>query len=456
VKPLLKNNPKTILFCAGCLSALAMAPVYAWPIMAFGYSLLLYYLVKLARGPVQTAIYAFLFFFGYYLVGLYWTSSSLFVEIEHWWWALPLSFAGLPLLLCIAPTALFALTGLITRYRVIPIMAVLIVMDMIRSVLFTGFPWNMPIHGFLHNDTGMALLPIIGFYPLNALIVIFSCIPAFITLYLKQYKMVSVVVFATFALLTELIPLGHSPSISSIPSNVIMVQANIPQKEKWVPQYIERNLDRYINMSREAVTTSDPYIIIWPETAISQSLLTYPELQQKFYSFLNNLPDNSYLITGYLYQTQEGYFNALAVLDKNGEINDIYNKHHLVPFGEYMPLGLDTITGVSNFRNGPIPKNIELTGRNFQFLPLICYEIIFSSYANNANPDAVILNITNDAWFGKTAGPYQHFDHAILRAIENKKVIFRLSGNGLSGIILPDGKVANLTGLNHTDVIKTR
>ena len=78
------------------------------------------------------------------------------------------------------------------------------------------------------------------------------------------------------------------------------------------------------------------------------------------------------------------------------EINEIYNKHHLVPFGEYMPLGFDTITGVSNFRSGPIPENIELTGRQFQFLPLICYEIIFSSYANNTNPDAAILNITND------------------------------------------------------------
>ena len=413
-------------------------------------------MIKQAVGFKQSALYGFLFFFGYFLVSLYWTSSSLFVDIEYWWWAMPFSFAGLPILLCITPALLLGLTGLLPKFRLPTIIVVLIIIDVIRSVLLTGFPWNMPIHGFIHSDIIKTILPLIGFHPLNAFIVLFLCIPTCLLYLQKKLRYIGYGLYSIVCLFIGFYPISQiQSSTQSIPENIVMVQANIPQNEKWSQDYLERNLSRYIEMTKDGIKNDRPHIIIWPETAISQSLLTYPNLHKQFYNFLNDLPDGSYLITGYLYRNQEGHYNSLAVLDKYGIIENIYDKHHLVPFGEYMPLGLDTITGVSNFQSGTIPSTIDIRDRNFRFLPLICYEIIFSSYAKAITDNSIILNITNDAWFGNTAGPYQHFDHAILRAIENRAMVFRLSGNGLSGIILPDGRVAYLTGLNVPAIIKT-
>lgn len=440
----------------GALSALAMAPTYIWPLMLCGYSTLLYITITKASGFRQAALYGFLFFLGYFLVGLYWTSSSLFVDFDQWWWALPFSFFGLPTLLAILMAVPLGLTGFCKAYRALAVVTALIVADLARSTLFTGFPWNLPVHTWAHTEMMMRLLPLTGLYLLNALTIILFTLPAITALYAGQYKRYAAITLAAIYLLIGIYQMPRQENNIGLPDNVIMVQANIPQKEKWDSRYIERNLKRYIDMSSEEIEQKDrPVIIIWPETAISQTLLSYPHLQRQFYDFLESLPEKSYLVTGYLYHTDEGYFNSLAVLDKKGTIESIYNKHHLVPFGEYMPLGIDTLTGVSNFKSGPIPSTIYVEDRKLEFLPLICYEIIFPSYANKSTENSIILNITNDSWFGKTAGPYQHFDQAIFRARETGKPVLRLASNGISGIILPNGDVLQKTKINTYAIIKT-
>ena len=445
MKPLLQNN-KTVLFCLGCLSALAMAPAYLWPLMIIGYSYYTYVIINISSFK-YTVIYTFLFFLGYFLTGLYWTSSSLFIEFDKWWWALPFSFLGLPILLSCIPALIIGFTAYLKYYRFLFVLIAMIVSDIFRSFIFTGFPWNMPAYTWTGTDLIMQLLPIIGIFGLNSLTIAFMVIPAAIVLYLKKYK----VILTVYSILCITLMLWPNTSVNnniSLPNNVIMVQANIPQVEKWDYSFVERNLDRYINMSLDAISHDSSVILIWPETAISQSLLSYPKLKQKFYNFLYNLPQDSILITGYLYSTKEGFFNAIAILDRHGDILDIYNKHHLVPFGEYMPFGLDTLTGVSNFQRGMIPKTLNTKATKLEIFPLICYEVIFPQYAKRATKNSIIVNVTNDAWFGQTAGPYQHFDNAIFRARENEIPVFRLSGNGLSAIILPNGHIYKSSLLN--------
>lgn len=319
----------------------------------------------------------------------------------------------------------------------------IIAADFARSIVFTGFPWNFPAHTWANNETLMKLLPLIGLYGLNTLtIIIFSLF---------------FVIPRSFAsiLLAILLISGFwsspQPSENSL-KNTTLIQANIPQHEKWAPEFIERNLNRYIEMSQSALRDkANPQIIIWPETATSRHLLSYPKFQNKFSDFLDTLPDNSHLITGYLDIKGDDLFNSLIIMNKDGEIVSSYNKHHLVPFGEYMPFGLDTITGFKGFSAGsqPAPLNIG----DISFLPLICYEVIFPKYAEEGIGHDFILNITNDAWFGHTAGPYQHFDHARFRAAETRTPLIRLSGNGISGLINKNGHVVQNTELNEEAVI---
>jgi len=451
----LHNNPKTIIFCLGCLSALAMAPVYAWPLMMLGYATLTYYLINCdewKKGSVVT----FLFFFGYFLTGLYWISSSLFIDFERWWWALPFSFVGLPILLSLFPlfivgTALFFIKKHIKSklISVFFIIIAIIATDFARSFLFTGFPWNLPAHTWVNTDILMSLLPKIGFFGLNTLTILLFCLPAIFSHKIRTYYVAALIII-TFVPA----PITKSNYFSA-PDNIIMVQANIPQNEKWDRQFIKRNFDRYIDKSLGAIVNSKPHIIIWPETAISYYLLNHDQFRTKFQNFLADLPPESILITGVLtYNDNQDHFNSIIVYDRLGQVIARYDKHHLVPFGEYMPFGLDTITGFNNFKSGSPPEVLDTPLG--QFIPLICYESIFSHYADYEAEERILLNLTNDAWFGHTAGPYQHFDHMIFRAMETGSLALRLSGNGISAIISPDGKTSDVTALNKFGLITTK
>ncbi len=448
-----------ILFCMGCLSALATAPLYAWPLVMVGYSTLVIVLIQSPNWK-STFKSCFLFFFGFFIVSLYWISNSLFIDLERWWWALPFSLFGLPSLLSLFPTVIVTLASFIPRYRWIVFISALILADLARGHLFTGFPWNMPAHVWAQTDMMMEILPHIGFYGLNGLTIILFSLPA---LFIGFWALIPLLSFLFFH------PIGQEFQVNNLifkktdnqaieePYDMTMVQMNILQNEKWNPQLMWSHFSNYIDKSAQSVSgRTKPQIIIWPETALSESFLTYDQPKQKLNGFLANLPLNSYLITGYLVNNRGMATNSLAVFNRQGRVVRQYNKHHLVPFGEYMPFGLDTITGFNNFTAGSRPSPIEINDLDFSFLPLICYEIIFPSYSKMAKNNDFIINITNDAWFGKTAGPYQHFDHARFRAIENHKPVIRLSGNGISAIISPYGHVKNMSLLNKTDIFSIK
>lgn len=420
-----------------------MAPVYAWPLMMIGYCALLWFLMS-AKTSKQIAIYTFLFFFGYFLTSLYWVSSSLFVDLQSWWWALPFSFAGLPFILALFPTILLSIISRIKRFRIPLFIVGLIIADIARGFLFTGFPWNLPTHTWTRTNVMMVTLPHIGFWSLNSLTIILFCLP----LLLKN--LFRYVYIALFALIT-FIPITIINTESNLPDNIIMVQANISQHEKWDRNYIWRNFDRHIDMSLTAIKNSEPQVIIWPETAIAEGFIQSPVPRTEFLNFLTSLPKDSLLITGYLNYEGDNAYNSIAIFNRDGQIISKHDKHHLVPFGEYMPFSLDTVTGFSNFTAGAKPASLAVNKINF--IPLICYESIFSKYVGRAENNALLLNLTNDSWFGNTAGPYQHFDHMIFRTMESGIPAVRLSGNGISAIIRSDGTPLNISKLNEQSII---
>jgi apolipoprotein N-acyltransferase len=357
---------------------------------------------------------------------------------------------GLPFLLSLFPTILcFLASFLLKKYRIFGFIIAIILSDITRGNLLTGFPWNLPIHGFIEIKYFMNLLPNIGFYALNSMIILLSFLPAFLWLNKSNKKALFCILLCTLITLGFIILSKPLTAIKpKIETPIIMIQANISQHEKWQPESIERNFNRYLDMTSEAIKSDRSNIIIWPETAIAQYLLAVPQFNKRFKNFLASLPEQSILVTGFLNYAYDRHYNSLAVFDKTGEIIKMYDKHHLVPFGEYMPFGLDTITGFSNFYSGEKPVPIRIDTLDFNFLPLICYESIFQKYSYQAAKADFLINITNDSWFGNTAGPYQHFDHMILRAIETQKPALRLSGNGLSGYIHTDGNVSHKTFLN--------
>ena len=186
--------------------------------------------------------------------------------------------------------------------------------------------------------------------------------------------------------------------------------------------------------------------IIWPETAISQNILDSKWAMNMIKNMLNSYPEQAYLITGALRHDRKNnaYFNSIITINKNAKITNIYNKSHLVPFGEYMPMSniidIAPIVGFTGFKKGKGAININMP-EGISFSPLICYEIIFAgrSYPIDTNKPDFIVNATNDAWYGNSAGPYQHLIQSKFRAIETGIPVIRSANTGISAIISPIG-----------------
>src|SRR3546814_903809 len=232
---------------------------------------------------------------------------------------------------------------------------------------------------------------------------------------------------------------------------------------KWRADQRAANLRLRAQLSR-APGTREPTVIIWPETAVPYLLSAEPGLRQELASLV---PPGGYLITGAPRVDPQdpdgGIWNALHALDERGAIAATYDKAHLVPFGEYTPLrsllGLAKLTvGSRDFSAGPGPVSLDLPGLP-PFSPLICYEVIFPGAVTPAAPAAAprwLLNLTNDAWFGDSSGPYQHFAAARLRAVEEGLPLVRAANNGISAVVDSYGRIVDRINLNDRGIIDTR
>ncbi len=343
-------------------------------------------------------------------------------------------------------------------------------LEYLRSFLFTGFPWELLGYSQFNVLQIIQISDIFGVYGVSFCIVLFNASLFLIYLGLtgKDWKeqligtkqavkaMAAVVVIlgAAWGYGARQIHRIHELAVKSPSIKATVIQGNIDQAKKWDPTFQRSSTLKYIRLSLLAKKFK-PDLVVWPETAtpfyftknIELSRLVLSGIRETGTDFLIGSP--AFNVEG----NKIAYFNSAFLVDADGNIMGRYDKSHLVPFGEYVPLKKwlpfvgKMVEGVGDFQAGE--KGRTLKWKNFRIGVLICYEIIFPPLAramvqNNAS---ILINLTNDAWYGKSSAPYQHFSMAIFRAVENRRSLVRAANTGISGFIDPSGRVIKSTDL---------
>ncbi len=464
-----KKTPLKALLCfaAGGFSSLAMAPASLWPALFVGLSTLYIALVK-AHATKTAFLYGWLFGFGYFLFGLSWIGNALLIEGNPYKWAWPLAVSGLPFILSFFTASACALSKHFSDLKKISgflsFCSLMIIFEWLRGHVFTGFPWN------LFGYTWGEILPLIqvvslsDIYLLSFLTVLWATLPGYLYISVKDKdKMKQALILALLILSSFIATYGYGSWRLNNASleyhediEIRIVQPNIEQKDKWDRAKMMSNFQKLLDLSRPDSHSNKTTYIIWPETALSQWFLQDKISREQISMLLTSYENSAILITGALRNDleKEEYFNSLIIMNTNGEITNIYNKHHLVPFGEYIPfqkwIPLTPVVNFTGFVKGNGPQTYK-TPEGLSYLPLICYEAIFPGKAQkeNLSPD-FIINITNDAWYGKSAGPYQHFMQNKFRALETGTPLVRSANTGISALIDPYGRVTGISGLFET------
>lgn len=464
-----------LLLAAGALSSLAQPPLSLVPLLAAGLVLLAH---GVWRAPTLTRRFGLVFAFawGYFAFGLYWVGIAFFVDAARFAWLLPLPVLGLPTLLAMFPAAgatlgLWALRRLAqTPLGFILALALgMMLGEWARGHWFTGFPWNL--FGQVWTDVLPVAqsLSLMGVYGLTLVTLVAFLLLA---LALPPFRAQSPrgLAFAGVALLAALGLWGQARLMTAerqdIPGVTIrLVQANIPQAEKWRADLRDGHFETQAALSlARSANGAPPTHVVWPETAVTYFL---DEDNLRLRSLLATLapPDGLFIFgaprrSAPVMTPDFEIWNSLYALAPDGRIVALYDKIHLVPFGEYLPLrryaqllGLDTIAaGQVDFSPGTDGRAVV----NLPGLPparaLICYEGIFpggvyDAARHGATRPAWLLSITNDAWFGQSIGPHQHFATMKARAIEQGLPAVRAASTGISAIIDPWGRLVVHLGL---------
>jgi len=463
-------NKKVISLLVGAFAELAFAPFHFFPAAIISFSVF-YFLLEKIEKKKEVFWLGFAFGFGHFLAGIYWISISLLVDAKQFAWLIPFALTLIPSALALY-VALFALTykflidkfNLKITYQKILLFALCwLFFEVLRSNLFSGFPWNLLGYIWLFDVHFAQLASVFGVYGLTIFAVLVSLLPI---LFLQKKSSRGDKIFAgiivTFLcgnLLFAHFYIDETKIVNDHESKIRLVQANVKQELKWDEREKLKDFFRQIELTN-AENSKNIKAVIWSETSVPYVIDENPIL---IAHLLKAVPENAVLITGGLRLEKKNVWNSIFVINERGVLEH-YDKHHLVPFGEYVPLRellsslflgnvVDGITGGGvGFSSGEGPKT--LITDNFSFSPLVCYEVIFSDEVVDRNnlPD-MFVNLTNDAWFGNSSGPYQHFDMSKMRAIEYGIPLIRVANTGITALVDPFGRVAKQIDLNQTGTI---
>ena len=437
------------LLC-GALTGLGQAPFGLWPLALAGF-VGLTLIFRATPGARAALLTGWLGGFGSYLVSLHWIVEPFLVDIAR---------HG-----ALAPLALVSMTGGMALFWMVAfgiarrwggglmgglpaLWALWSLSEMARGHVMTGFPWNQP--GYIWLDWPPAQwASVIGPYGLTAGTLALAVLPAA----LGRWRIAAAA--APVALLAALFGGGVAltPATATTGSLVRLVQPNAAQHLKWDPDHAATFYARAIAATAAAPR---PALIVWPETAIPALLNTAAPTLEHIAEAANGVP----VVAGIQRRDDLGrYFNSLVRIGPGGAVGDLYDKHHLVPFGEYLPMaevmsgyGLSALADLygGGYSAGPGPRLIE-AAPGLTALPLICYEAVFPEDATpprgEPRPD-LLLQLTNDAWFGGFSGPFQHLAQARFRAIEQRLPLARAANTGVSAMIDPAGRVTAELGLD--------
>jgi apolipoprotein N-acyltransferase len=494
-----------IAFVAGAVTALALPPTYAWPLPFITFPVLVWLVDGAAAGRLggvpAAAAAGWWFGFGYFLAGLYWVGHAFLVDAKTFGWLLPVAVIALPAWMACYTALGLALARLLwTRgaMRLLSLAFALTVGEWVRGHLFTGFPWNT--YGYalitpLWLAQGAAL---IGIWALTFLAIAIYASPAVLADDRSDTKRpwlapaLSLTVIVALAVYGAL-RLARTPTDFVEGVRLRIMQPNLQQDEKFNYSQKQQVMSRYLALSDRASGPQssgvrDATHLIWPESAFPFFLTREADALAQIADLL---PQGTVLITGAVRppETPPGEpvtraYNSIYVIDHDGSILSVYDKVHLVPFGEYLPLqrllerlGLMQLTKVrGGFIAGDRRRNQRVPGAP-SFLPLVCYEIIFSGdavprsdrapwlvehlgryfgwpfVAGSGERPGWMLNLTNDGWFGVSAGPYQHFQQARVRAIEEGLPLVRAANTGISAVVDPLGRIVTSLPLGTEGVL---
>ena len=456
----------TLCFCAGALAALSMAPLNGWPVLFISLPILYGALVFATTGKRAFGL-GWLFGFGYFAFSLSWIGNALLVEGNPYKWAWPLAVSGLPALLAFFPAFAALASQKIFDLRSVSgwlgFVSIYCGFEWLRGHIFTGFPWNLFGYTWADYLPVLQVLWLSDVYALTWLTILWaSALGAAVFLPATQRAWPIVIALISFA---GCYGYGLAVLPDTLDFNkdvrVRIVQPDIDQAEKWQPDKMAAHFRKHLQLSENTNGYDLPTIIVWPETALSYRLLEEPAAMAELKEMLAAHPKNSVLLTGLLRRdlNDDSYGNSLVMVDRSGTVSNTYDKRHLVPFGEYIPfqrwIPLAPIVQFKGFKAGSGAQTFT-TPSGHTYSPLICYEIIFpgGSIAHDFTPD-FIVNVTNDAWYGLSAGPYQHLTQALFRAVETGVPVVRAANTGFSVLISPYGHVeaqSNLFETNRIDI----
>ncbi|HUF45398.1 MAG TPA: apolipoprotein N-acyltransferase [Aestuariivirgaceae bacterium] len=449
---------------AGATATLSLPPAGLWPALIGGLGVLIWLLDGVARQRgtrkrrlASAGLVGWSFGFGYFVTSLYWVGFAFLVDAPTFAMFMPLGVAALPAGLALFWAAAAAVAIALWQPggpgRPVILAVALASAEWLRGHLFSGFPWNAPGYAAGALDGLAQGSAFVGLYGMTLLVLLWAGLAAVLaTETVNRRTLLAVgIVLATAPLAWAA---GHwrlatATAATFDDMTVRIVQANIPQADKWRAERRDEIVSAHLELSTAGGLAGVTHLV-WPESAVPMLIDEAPAARDQL---VRMLPRHTTLLVGALRREVESplprVYNSLFALSGFGEITARYDKWRLVPFGEYLPLetllrpmGLRKLVPLPfGFSAGVAPRTVAIEGTP-PFAPLVCYEAIFprTLIDRDSRPDWM-LNVTNDGWFGRTAGPYQHLEQARFRAIEEGLALVRAANTGISAVVDPYGRV---------------
>jgi apolipoprotein N-acyltransferase len=471
-----------IAFAAGALSAFAMAPFNAWPILLLTFPTLVWLIdgsgVGHFGGVTAAAAAGWWFGFGYFVAGLYWIGFAFLVDAPTFGWLLPFAVLGLPAMLAIFTALGVAIARVLWMrgaLRILVLGVSLTATEWLRGHVFTGFPWNTFGYALTSPLALAQSASLVGIWGLTFIAIVVFASPAALADDRAETPRPWLPLALSVALLVALGSYGLQ-RLHRMPTRLVdkvrvrIMQPNLQQDVRFNYAAKQDVMKRYLALSEKTAGANSPglrdaTILVWPESPFPFFLTREADALEQITQML---PPNTVLMTGAIRLAEPidpanpRAYNSIYVIDHAGTIMSLYDKVHLVPFGEYLPferflegLGLQELTKQrGGFLAGDRRRLIQIPGAPAA-LPLICYEIVFpGDVTPQGDRPGWIVNVTNDGWFGvRSSGPYQHFQQARVRAIEEGLPLVRAANTGISAVVDPLGRIINALPLGSEGAI---
>lgn len=458
---------------AGAVGALALPPVGFFAALFVSFTVLVWLLDGVSgnpdnsysRGLRSAFVTGWLFGFGYFVAGLWWLGNALLVESNEFAWALPLAILGLPAVLAL----FYGLAAMLAKLlwsdgvgRIAALSAAFGLVEWLRSVVATGFPWNAIGYGAMPIPLMMQSAHVVGLFGVTTLAVFVFASPALLGtrrgilpgLTVAALLFVAHIAYGAYVLLMPQIAQEDAKTVS-----VRLVQPVIDQAAKLENSDRAAIFEKHLSLSAlpPAPDGKRPDVIVWPETSVPFILTENPDALLRIADVLE---EGQVLVAGAVRSEEQGagaaprFYNSVYVIDDKGQIVAASDKVHLTPFGEYVPFedvlrrfGVENLVNLPGGFSAAADRSLLPLPGGIKLYPLICYEIIFPDEMTPALSQAgAILNVTNDAWFGYSPGPYQHLLQARVRAVENALPVIRNANSGISAVIDAQGRI--ISGLD--------